>query len=130
MARVGKYLFATMMATMVLLAFSLNVSAEESLKKVAVKVSAYTLKEVNANQGKTASGRQVKTGYIAVSRDLEQEHGLKFGDKVFLKGLGEFEIQDRTSLKRKNWVDVYMPSHKKAKQFGIRRSTMILSEQL
>lgn|SRR5512137_58905 len=130
MARVGKHLFATMMATIVLLAFSLNVSADESLKKVAVKVSAYTLKEVNANQGKTASGKQVKAGYIAVSRDLEQEHGLKFGDKVIIKGLGEFEIQDRTSIKKKNWVDVYMINHKKAKRFGIKRSTMLISKQL
>jgi len=124
MARVGKYLLATMMATtIVLLAFSPNVGALEGLKKIAVKVSAYTLKE---NKGKTASGKHVKTGYIAVSRDLERKHGLKFGDKVFITGMGEFEIQDRTGLTRRNWVDVYMTSYKKAKRFGIRELTMLI----
>ncbi len=129
MARVGKHLFATMMATIVLLALSSNVSADERPNnKVAVKVSAYTLKEVYANNGKTASGKLVKTGYIAVSRDLERDHGLKFGDVVTIEGLGEFEIQDRTSFKKRKWVDVYMTSYKRAKQFGIKRLTMTLKK--
>ena len=129
MGTIGKHLFAAMIATIVLLAFSLNASANESLKEVAVKVSAYTLKECNQNKGKTASRKQVKEGHIAVSRDLEREHGLKFGDKVFINGLGEFEIQDRTSFKKKNSVDVYMASHEKAKQFGIRRLMMLITKQ-
>jgi 3D (Asp-Asp-Asp) domain-containing protein len=117
-----------MMATIVLLAFSLNVSAYETLKKVAVKVSAYTLTEVNQNKGKTASGKQLKAGYIAVSRDLEREHGLKFGDKVFISGIGEFEIQDRTSFRKKNSVDIYMISYEKAKQFGLKRLKMLITK--
>ncbi len=123
MARVGKSLFATMMATIVLLAYNLNVSAHEYLKKVAVKVTAYTSKE---NRGKTASGKKVKSGFIAVSRDLEREHGLKFGDRVFISGMGEFEIQDRTGLEQRRCVDVYMASYKKARRFGVRRMTMVL----
>jgi len=129
MGTIGKNLFATMMVTIVLLAFSLNASADENHKKVAVKVSAYTLKECNQNNGKTASRKQIREGHIAVSRDLEREHGLKFGDKVFIKGLGELEIQDRMSFKKKKSVDVYMASHKKARQFGTKQLTMLIPTQ-
>jgi 3D (Asp-Asp-Asp) domain-containing protein len=126
MARIGIRLFAIMMATIMLLAFSLIASAEQSDKTVAVKVSAYSLFELNNIDGKTASGRDPKAGYIAISRDLEKEHGLKFGDRVNIKGLGIFEIQDRTSEKKKNWVDVYMTSYRKAVEFGIKSLKMII----
>ena len=129
MDTIGKSLFAAMMATIVLLAFSLNASAEESFKEVAVKVSAYTLRECNHNRGKTASLKRVKEGHIAVSRDLERKHGLKFGDKVYISGLGEFEFQDRTSIRKKNWVDVYMSSHAKARKFGVKRLTMMIADR-
>jgi len=124
MARVGKILFAAMMATIVLLAFSLYASAED-VKSVAVKVSAYTLKELGKTSGKTASGKEPKIGYIAISRDLELKHGLKFGDEVHIRGLGTFEIQDRTSEEKRNWVDVYMTSYKKAVQFGIKNLKLL-----
>ncbi len=126
MARIGIRLFAIMMATILLLAFSLIASAEQSIKTVAVKVSAYTLTELNDSNGKTASGRDPKAGYIAISRDLEQKHGLKFGDKVHIKGLGIFEIQDRTSEDKKNWVDIYMTNYRKAVRFGIKTLKIII----
>ena len=126
MAKIGTRLFAIMMATILLLAFSLIASAEQSLKTVAVKVSAYTLKELNDANGKTASGKDPKAGYIAISKDLEEKHGLKFGDKVHIKGLGIFEIQDRTSDNKVNWVDIYMTSYRKAVQFGIKSLKMII----
>ena len=125
MARVGLRLFAIMMATILLLAFSLTASAQTT-KTVAVKVSAYTLTELNNKDGKTASGRDPKAGYIAISRDLEQKHGLKFGDRVHIKGLGIFEFQDRMSEEKKNWVDIYMTSYKKAVRFGIKTLKIII----
>lgn len=125
MARVGLRLFAIMMATILLLAFSLTASAQTT-KTVAVKVSAYTLTELNNKDGKTASGRDPKAGYIAISRDLEQKHGLKFGDRVHIKGLGIFEFQDRMSEDKKNWVDIYMTSYKKAVRFGIKTLKIII----
>lgn len=125
MARVGLRLFAIMMATILLLAFSLTASAQTT-KTVAVKVSAYTLTEMNNKDGKTASGRDPKAGYIAISRDLEQKHGLKFGDRVHIKGLGIFEFQDRMSEEKKNWVDIYMTSYKKAVRFGVKSLKIII----
>lgn len=125
MARVGLRLFAIMMATILLLAFSLTASAQTT-KTVAVKVSAYTLTELNNKDGKTASGRDPKAGYIAISRDLEQKHGLKFGDRVHIKGLGIFEFQDRMSEEKKNWVDIYMTSYKKAVRFGVKSLKIII----
>ncbi len=123
MAKIGIRLFAIMMATILLLAFSLIASAQ-SVKTVAVKVSAYT--SVENHNGKTASGRDPKVGYIAVSKDLEEKHGLKFGDKVQIKGLGMFEVQDRTSDEKKNWVDIYMTSYRKALRFGIKTLKIII----
>lgn len=126
MARIGFRLFAIMMATIVFLAFSLIASAEQSASTVAVKVSAYSLFELNDKDGKTASGKDPKAGYVALSRDLEQKLGLKFGDKVQIKGLGIFEFQDRTAERKENWVDIYMTSYRKAVRFGIKTLKMIV----
>jgi 3D (Asp-Asp-Asp) domain-containing protein len=130
MAQVGiKHLFLTMMAAIVLLASSLNVSANTTYtnEKVAVKVSAYTLTEVYHNNGVMASGKKVKVGYVALSRDIEKKYQFKFGDKVYIEGLGEFEFQDRTCPKKKKWVDVYMTSYAQAKRFGIKKLHLVVS---
>src|SRR5512135_3462212 len=47
------------------------------------------------SKGITASGERVKTGMIAVSRDLESNLSLDFGDRVLLHGYGVFQVQDR-----------------------------------
>ncbi len=103
----------------------LGMGTTELLESVAVKVTAYTLEELKSSEGITASGKQPRTGYIAISRDLELKHGLGFGDKVFINGLGEFEIQDRTHFRKKQLVDVYMDCYKSAVQFGVKKLNMV-----
>ncbi len=126
MASAGKYLPTTVMATIVLLALSLPAPAEECRRTVDVSVSAYSLTEQYNSNGKTASGVVPRPGFIAISRDLEREHGLKFGDTVWIKGLGEYIVQDWTHLRKNNSVDIFMESYRKARNFGIRKLKMII----
>ncbi len=72
------------------------------------------------NDGITASGKKVKVGMVA-------NNWLPFGTKVFIKGLGEFTVEDRGSKKyfgtkkeKRQCIDVYMDSHKEAKEFGVK----------
>ena len=72
------------------------------------------------NDGITASGKKVKVGMVA-------NNWLDFGTKVFIEGLGEFTVEDRGSKKyfgtkeeKRQCIDVYMDSHKEAKEFGVK----------
>jgi len=126
MAAVNKYLLATVVAIMAFLAFGLNLNMDENHKTVPVKVTAYTLFELKDSEGITASGKEPKVGYVAISRDLEKKFGLSFGDMVYLKGLGVFEIQDRTHFRKTNLIDIYMLSYTRALEFGIRELEMVI----
>ena len=129
MAIVNKFLLATVVAIMSFLTFCLNLNAGENHKTVPVKVTAYTLFELKDSEGITASGKEVKVGYVAISRDLEKKHGLSFGDKIHLKGLGVFEIQDRTHYSKTNLIDVYMESYRRALDFGVRELEMVFRKK-
>ncbi len=72
------------------------------------------------SDGITASGKKVKVGMVA-------NNWLPFGTKVFIKGLGEFTVEDRgnkkyfgTKEEKRQCIDVYMDSHKEAKEFGVK----------
>ena len=103
---------------------SVSVWAEE----IKISVTAYTLKECYHNKGKTASGEFVKTGMVAVSRDLERK-GLKLGTKIKISNVGTFIVKDRTSHKKRGNVDIYMLSHKKALQFGRQKYAFVQNQE-
>ena len=126
MASAGKHLSTTVIAAIVLLALSLPSQAEECRKSVAVSVSAYSMTEQYDSKGKTASGMTPRPGFIAISRDLEREYGLRFGDTVWIKGLGEYIVQDWTHLRKNNTVDIFMESYRKARNFGIKKLKMVI----
>ncbi len=72
------------------------------------------------SDGITASGKKVKVGMVA-------NNWLPFGTKVFIKGLGEFTVEDRgnkkyfgTKEEKRKTIDVYFNSHKEAKEFGVK----------
>ena len=102
---------------------SVSVWAEE----MKISVTAYTLKECYHNKGKTASGEMVRTGIVAVSRDLERK-GLKLGTKIKISELGTFIVKDRTSRRNRGNVDIYMLSYEKALQFGRQKHTLVLNQ--
>lgn len=77
-------------------------------------------------QGITASGQRVAEGMIAVSRDVETNLNLGFGDRLLVHGMGVFEFQDRMHPRCKHKVDVFMKSKKKAIRFGVRRYVVLV----
>jgi 3D (Asp-Asp-Asp) domain-containing protein len=77
-------------------------------------------------KGVTASGRKVRQGIVAVSRDVERILNLEFGDRVLLHGLGVFDFQDRMALRCQKKVDIFMDCKKKARRFGVRRYVVLV----
>jgi len=45
---------------------------------------------------KTASGRKPKKGYVAVSPDIIKKYKLRFGQPLYVKGIGRLEYQCKT----------------------------------
>lgn len=77
-------------------------------------------------KGYTASGQKVAEGMIAVSRDIERNLNLDFGDRLLLHGLGVFDFQDRMAPRMRHKVDIFMKSYKKARRFGVRRYVVLV----
>ncbi len=78
------------------------------------------------SKGITASGRRVKVGMIALSRDLERNLNMDFGDRVLLHGMGVFEFQDRMAPRWNKKVDIYLDNQCKAMDFGVKRYVVLV----
>jgi 3D (Asp-Asp-Asp) domain-containing protein len=91
-----------------------------------VTVTAYSYNGGAGPHGITASGRKVKEGMIAVSRDVERMLNLGFGDRVLLHGLGVYEFQDRMANRMSKKADVFMNSDGKARRFGVKRQVVLV----
>ncbi len=78
------------------------------------------------SRGVTASGERVRSGIIAVSRDLENHMDLDFGSQVLLHGYGVFEVKDRMAPRWHKKVDVWLDSQQKASSFGVRRYVVLV----
>ncbi len=81
------------------------------------------LTTTNYCQGKiTASTSIVKPGDIALSRDIEKKHGLKFGDLIYLEGEEEpYVFLDRMPGQGERRADLYSRSCKTAEEYGVRK---------
>jgi 3D (Asp-Asp-Asp) domain-containing protein len=99
----------------------------EATRSVQVTVTAYTAcpTETNNDPGRTASMVKPRPGIIAVSRDLF-DAGWTFGSKVYLEGIGIYEIQDLMNQRFEKRLDVFIGSKKQAKQFGIKQTKALL----
>lgn len=93
---------------------------EDTNKPVKVEVTAYPPLEkcTDSTPWITASNKRVKHGYIAVSQDIERDFNLKFGDKIYIAGIGEFEFQDRMNPRIIRGIDIWMPSLQECRKFG------------
>ncbi len=89
-----------------------------------VKATAYssTPEETDDTPFITATGRRVRDGIIAANF-------LPFGTKVMIpEHFGEkvFVVDDRMHSRKKNWIDVWMPSKAQALKFGFDPETEIV----
>jgi 3D (Asp-Asp-Asp) domain-containing protein len=91
-----------------------------------VSVTAYSYSGGKYPYGVTASGKRVREGMLALSRDVERDLGLSFGNRVLLHGLGVFEFQDRMAPHWTQKADVFMQSNYKARSFGVRRYIVLV----
>jgi 3D (Asp-Asp-Asp) domain-containing protein len=84
-----------------------------------VTVTAYTpcAKECGNDPMVAASMKPVKTGTVAVSRDLFNL-GWVFGKKIYIEGHGIFRINDLTHKRYKKRVDVFYWDKDTARKFG------------
>ena len=84
-----------------------------SLSMAVIKVTAY------CHPGRTASGIRVQDGILALSRDLEYNLDMQFGDQVKLEGLGTYSFHDRMASHKQMQADIWMPCLSEARLFGI-----------
>jgi 3D (Asp-Asp-Asp) domain-containing protein len=78
------------------------------------------------SKGITSSGRRVQVGMIALSRDLERNLNMDFGDRVLLHGMGVFEFQDRMAPRWTKKADIYLDNQGKAYRFGVKRYVVLV----
>ncbi len=77
----------------------------------------------------TASNKRVRVGMVALSRDLEREFGFRFGDTVYLYGLGRFVFEDRMHRRKRRHVDILMLNPMEARRFGVKSSYLFVLEE-
>ena len=99
---------------------------KKKVRSISVTITAYTSTKDQCDDTPfiTASNIRVRKGIIALSRDIEKDFGLKFGDKVEIKGLGIFEFQDRMNKRWTRKVDIFMLCREKAIKFGNRKGEL------
>lgn len=95
---------------------------EKELVNITVTAYSPKVEECDDTPYVTASQRPVREGTIAVSRDLEKELGWKLGDRVYLDGLGVFEVWDRMHRRWEKRVDVFFFDTNEAKIFGVKKT--------
>ena len=91
---------------------------------VLVEITAYNpvVEQTDETPFIMASGKTVYQGAVALSRDLERDLGLKFGDTIEIDGIGRFMFEDRMHRRWKRRVDILLFSPEKARRFGVRKS--------
>ena len=97
------------------------------IKELTLTAYSPTVKECGPNPTVTASMTKVRPGIVAVSRDLFDQ-GWVFGKKVYVKGHGVFEIADLMSRRHTERIDIFFPSTKDARRFGVQQATVALLE--
>jgi 3D (Asp-Asp-Asp) domain-containing protein len=92
-----------------------SVYGAERNNKRKFRITAYTPAECGYI---TASGTRVSKGICAISRDVEKNLGVSFGDKFYVHGVGIFKFEDRTHKSLKNTIDIFFWNQTEAKKFG------------
>jgi len=96
--------------------------------EIPVSISAYNnlRSQTDDSPNIMANNQRVFHGAIALSRDLEKDFGLKFGDEIHLKDHGTYIFADRMNKRWTRKVDIFMWSYSKAISFGLQKGTILL----
>jgi len=94
-----------------------------SLESIQVEITSYNADPAQTDSTPliTASGVTVAEDICALSRDIEREYGLKFGDIIHIEGYGEFSFQDRMNKRIVRGVDIFRWSRREALEIGRRQ---------
>ena len=100
------------------------------VRVIPVKVTAYNPVRSQTDNSPliTASNKRVRVGMAALSRDLEREFDFRFGDTVYLYGLGRFVFEDRMHRRKRRHVDILMFNATVARKFGVKSSYLFVLE--
>lgn len=114
--------------------FSAELVAQEdtvNIRAIPVKVTAYNpvRSQTDSSPLITASNKRVRLGMVALSRDLEREFGLMFGDTIYLDGIGRFVFEDRMHRRKRRQVDILMFNPIEARKFGVKNSYLFILEE-
>ena len=95
-----------------------------------VTITAYssTSGQCDSTPHYTASDYPVRVGVLAVSRDLVEEMGLAFGQRVLLPGYGLFDVRDLMHPRWRRKVDIWESDREAARLFGKQQGTLIWVE--
>jgi 3D (Asp-Asp-Asp) domain-containing protein len=101
------------------------------IRVIPVKVTAYNPVRSQTDNSPliTASNKRVGVGMAALSRDLEREFGFRFGDSVYLYGIGRFVFEDRMHRRKRRHVDILMFNPIEARKFGVKSSYLFVLEE-
>ncbi len=98
---------------------------EARIKEVTLTAYSPTHGECDPDPTTTASMTKVRSGIVAVSRDLFDQ-GWVFGKKVYVKGHGIYEIADLMHKRYSSRVDIFVPDTNEAKRFGVKQVKVAL----
>jgi 3D (Asp-Asp-Asp) domain-containing protein len=106
----------------------LTVTGGDSLRFHRLVVTGYTScpRETDSTPFVTASMTRVRTGCLALSRDLlrtfTEGAPFDFGDWVVLPGIGIFIVEDTMNVRWKNRADIWFPNRRQALSWGRRKA--------
>ena len=106
---------------------------DRQLEVIEVEVTAYSpsVAQTDNNPWETASQRIVKPSeleqlrLIAVSRDLIEEYGLKWGDTIWVA----FTVEDTMNKRIEASVDIFFRNQDLARKFGRQNRTIIIERR-
>ncbi len=94
---------------------------QNKLEIMNLTVTAYSpeVKQTDSTPYMTAIMVKVRTGQIAVSRDLFK-NGYTFGKKIYIEGMGVYVIADLMHPRWTKRVDIFVWTRKRARKIGIK----------
>jgi len=74
----------------------------------------------------TASGEHPTEKTIGISRDIKRKYKIKWGQRVWINGVGYRIVNDLMAAKWVNRIDIWLPTIRQCRKFGRRSTTIIL----